>query len=700
MPDYTRYPAIDENNNFPPEVRAAFAQSSEIVNSPFVLSAASGMVNAAAYGDLEKDLVATVNSAIKILPNHSTIVIPPGTYKTSGIIVNESKSINISAKGARFMQDSSHSLGVFSGSWGSTYRILNIQKVDYTLSEANVRNVHRLTLDAPTLLIPGDIVKIYSNDRIAESRTTVTNLESRHGEMATVFAVSTDGSVVTLSGYLRENYKSNIRLQRLEPVTVNWEGGSFYGSDKAFSSNSTSPVFRFSSMQRPTLKDFTVERASCMAADFRSNFYPVLSNLTIQHLADNASTSQYGYGVMDASNESLTYINSSSRRTRHAYTDDTSRIAPDTLGAERYGRSYNARVVNVESDGSSSGAFSPHHSGANHKFINCTARRSGASGFGMRGINHEIIDCTVEDCVNGATNANEGGGQSYGLRVVNMRSRNVREFHVIDYPNNTTDRTWTMEVIGGLFEGTSIGFANNTNGRLRISGNAKWMAPTSLPDDSSAIRTVTDSIFIDGLELNYRDNISGTNLHVAHQEGGDNKFIQIRNMVVNNANVVDRMTFPLSWKTGGSGNSLWNVDNLKFEVDPKTYSISQGADPASKITWSTLSGDKSSAHIYRENNDVTNPAPFLHQTPLPTIYIQCVATNNVSRTFGALSAGVMIGQMVIITWTHAGTATGAVLNIENDITKRISLPANVALSNGGALSLIWDGNTWRRSNHF
>lgn len=671
--------------------------SNKWINDNFIGNTA-GVFNLKAFGDTTLNFTSVLNAAIAAVPSGSTIVIPPGTYTNTGNIVNNGKSVKISAKGARVLQGSNHTMALFTGAWDEAINIYAITTANVTNDAGNVRVMQQINITDTVNWKRGDVVKIYANDYIPDARTPITNIGARVGEFATVYAVS--GTLVTLTGLLRDTYTLNPRVQRLQPITVEWEGGTYYGSDQAFADKWTLPVMRFSSLLTPAVRDFHIERASSLGLDFRSCLSPIIDNYVVDYLAnDTADTLQLGYGILDIACEGLTWTNSIVRNVRHAFTDDNNRIAADFGDASNYGRSYNARIVTVHVFGSSSIGFSPHHGGSGHKFVNCTVRQSASNGFGLRGINHEVVDCFVEDCNVSFSIFTEGGGKSYGHRIVNSRSRNAISYHISD--NNDylviPETTFSLEVVGGLYEGGRE-MLRVTGGHTRVSGSPRWVAPATLPNETAALVNNGGIIYIaDNVELDYRLNTAGDDLHIAIQQGTLPREFRANRITVRNAGIAGRMTDPLDYGSGGSGNALWMLPDVVFDVAPINYWIAQGNDPLSKVAWRTSDYTASSASYDRADSVIaTAPLSFIDNTPLAIVNLRCSITSATSRILGALPDGGYPGQILVITYTNTfGVAT---LTIPNDeATKNITTGtgADIVLTPGQAITLIWDGITWR-----
>jgi len=673
--------------------------SNQWLNDNFIGNTA-GVYNLRSFGDVAGAFTATLNAAIVAVPAGSTIIIPPGTYTNTGNIVNAGKSIHIVATGARILQGSNHTFALFTGAWDAMIAIYAITTADIVNDAGNTRVMSQLNLTDTVTWKRGDVVKVFANDYIPDARTPIADVGARQGEFATVYSVS--GTTVTLTGLLRESYTLNPRVQRLQPITVEWEGGTYYGSDESFSAHWVLPVMRFSNLLKPVVRNFRIERSSSLGLDFRSCLSPLIDNYIIDYLANDTGDSlQLGYGVLDIACEGLTWTNSVIRNVRHAFTDDNNRIAADFGEATNYGRSYNARCINVQVFGSSSIGFSPHHGGSGHKFISCTVRQSASNGFGLRGINHEVIDCTAEDCNVSFSLFIEGGGKTYGCRVINGRSINPLFAHVSN--TNSLDiglnpeNVYNVEVVGGLFEGGSL-MSLVSGGHTRISGVPRWVAPATLPNESAPLVNNGGIMEIaDDIELDYRKNTAGEDLHIAIQQGVLPRAFRANRITVRNATLATRMTDPLDYGSGGSGNSMWTLPDVVFDVAPINYWIAQGNDPLSMVAWRTFDKAFSSASYDRSDSSIASaPAPFIDNTPLPVLLLNCSITTATSRILGLLPNGAFKGQLLVVTYTNTfGVAT---LTIDNDdVVSNVTTGtgADIVLTPGQSITLVWDGTTWR-----
>lgn len=632
-----------------------------------------------------------LNTAISEVPEGSTIIIPPGEYVTSGAIQNNGKSVRIIAEGCRFIQGSQSSFAIFTGSWGTTQTVTSITTVNVTTDTGNVARATRLTLSTNVDWKAGDVVKIFSNNIIAEGRTPSGGRAGRHGEFCTVYSVN--GNQVTLSGLLIDTHSLNVRAALLNQKTIEWVGGSYYGSDESFANNWTALVMQIRGLLKPSVKGFRIERASGIGVMFRSNYMPEISDLTVDFLSDRFSpVMQLGYAVIDASNYGLRYTNSKINSVRHAYTDDTSTILEDDSNIEQYGRSYFALGKDVVATGCTSGAFSPHHYGYGHLFINCVANRSFSSGFGMRGSHHQVIDCFIDLCSAGVNAFSEGGGTTKGIKVVNLKSRNVLT-HLAAQTNNSEQKEVALEVVGGTYEGgQTFLFASAT--KVLMTGSPRWIAGASLDNNSGASRVLNSEVVVKGsIEFDYSQNTSGTGLRVMLFSGGSECLFEADSLIVKNRNSASRMNSTLIGTDGSAAQSdTIRILEVVLEVPA---GIAAGFNIEESIfSWRTSDYKQNDIFVERLDNQINaGPAPSISRTTRLLTYIKAIAGSNVARTLGTLLPGRYPGQAVIVSWNNPNG--GALLTIPNNSNIKTGTGSSRTLAHEQSVMLVWDGVVWR-----
>lgn len=389
------------------------------------------VINAADYGYVGNGVAndgPALAAAVAATPAGGTLQIPANTTArmTTGVVRTES-SITIVGPGVKILQAADITPFSFAGTYSTPLTVSAIGTVSRVENGVAATDTHTLTVGTPVTWTAGDVVKVVSDDVIPEARPASAGLASRLGEFATVREVTNGGLTVVLGSKLRETYTTNVRVALISSAFADLRGLTF-DTDSPFGVY-TNAMVSFSRLRAPRVTDVKILRAPSQGIIFRSCYGYRVHGVSIGFARNNpdGTPAQFGYGILDNSSAFGKVASSHFGYVRHAWTDDTSRIAAATSDLTNYGRSYNANVDQCSAQGTALAAWDTHHAGEGHTFTNCVVTDShSAYGFQLRGKNHRVIAPKVRNCRGGVVVAEEAaGGLTYGMVVENPDVRDV-----------------------------------------------------------------------------------------------------------------------------------------------------------------------------------------------------------------------------------------------------------------------------------
>jgi hypothetical protein len=352
-----------------------------------------------------------LKAAIKTVPKGGSFIIPPGDYIIDDNIANAQFNISIYGYGAKLIQNTAgKSVFVLDSKIPNFTSVSSIgtYKSSGSASSTFETDLPVLNTAVATGWKKGDLVKVYSDDEIPEARPGTDGKASRFGEFAVV--AYTQGNKVFLVGSLREKYTTkNVRVALVPKDTIRIYGLEIEtkqaGIDKT---GGYGALFVLKGLYKPIIKDVRCAQAGNQVIQFVGVYAYLVDNLDIGFAENKALTSpqQLGYGVLDNSSSFGVIQNSNMRFVRHAYTDDTPRVAAnDNTNIAYYGRTFGTKIINCNSLGTSAHSWDTHHSSEGVMFISCSASNGGpgAAGFGLRGKNHTVIDGRINNMYTGVS---------------------------------------------------------------------------------------------------------------------------------------------------------------------------------------------------------------------------------------------------------------------------------------------------------
>ncbi|WP_188711347.1 hypothetical protein [Microbacterium faecale] len=389
-------------------------------------------------GDGTADDTATMQALIDQVPDGSTIVAPPGAvYRSAGWSV-KGRTLDIDLSNAHLVKtDPDNEIFRAEGSFDAPVSVGGV---------ITNQRYSRLVVADTDGFNAGDIVKVFSNDEIRDSRPRNETEKSWQGEFAVVANI--DGTEVHVSPPLLDTYSTNIRVARIQNHRVSFRFGTA-DYDGNPGTEFTRRMFRYSALNGSYIAGHVVRGPGTAFSD-HSCVYTV-ADLRVENLpaAD-------GYGVTCGGSSWGDY-RIVANRLRHAFTDDTAgRAATGQTDPAVFGRAMYCKIT-----GSSARAtavpWDTHHGGYGHHFYDITATGTDARWlFRIRGRAHTLSDCIAIGAESGfgvMAEAGLGGqGTSYQHRFVNCATYRVGQpFNVAK--DTLDDPAFDSVVIeGGYFE--------------------------------------------------------------------------------------------------------------------------------------------------------------------------------------------------------------------------------------------------------
>lgn len=419
-----------ESLEFPPAIQLALDVRYGGAGSNVVSAAFFGLA-----GDGVTDDTVAIQAAIDACPNHGTVIIPDGDYRMDGFLVNNGKSVHVSAYGARFITNTESRIVDFTGAWDATVAV-SAASVS-SVSEASGWNATVVLTVAGTMPWQrGDLVKLWADNILPDSTSDIPvppTSAARVGQFFSVYSVATNQ--VVLMGTMRDPMTTAIKVARLQDITCMWSGGTFNVTDSYVSNDFVSLMFRFSAMHHPVVKDVTIHRAGGAAFSMVSNFGYRLENCEVSWAQNGGG--HYGYGVDDNTSEFGVVDGCRFFQPRHGYTTTASGTNAGQDSPNIHGRTYGTKVINTLVDSSTSSAFDSHAAGSTVTFENCTAVNA-RFGFTLRGNRHKVLNCVVRDCQSGVRFSTDAdAGNSFGHEVDGLRVEGTTDVVLETYLRGT-----------------------------------------------------------------------------------------------------------------------------------------------------------------------------------------------------------------------------------------------------------------------
>ncbi|QDH93511.1 minor tail protein [Gordonia phage Verity] len=314
------------------------------------------------------DSAAGVRAALAATPEGGTLLLP-GTIRLSSGVAVTNRSVTIQVEGT-VNSDAGVAPFTFSASPETIYPVSALVATTITNETGVTQAALSLTLASTPPWKRGDAVKLFADDEVPGARLGDGVIESRFGQYHVVQSVS--GTTVVLIGSLRDPCTMNVRVTRMPRHAVALTGSGVFGQIGI-------PI-TFRHLRAPQIKARIL--GSGGQGILLQGCYQPRAQVSIDDAPDNGTV--VGYGLIDNSGANGVFDIHASR-VRHAYTDDTPRIAAGSTEVWKYGRSFAHRVAGSAA-GTSNTAWDTHAASEGVHFDCIAVDCIGIVG--LRGRNH------------------------------------------------------------------------------------------------------------------------------------------------------------------------------------------------------------------------------------------------------------------------------------------------------------------------
>jgi hypothetical protein len=635
------------------------------------------------------DSAPALEAAIRACPEGGTVIVPAGTYRLASTLSNEGKSVTLIGHEATLVRaNATASAVLLTGAYDDPLRVTSITPVSVELGGGQQPGI-QLAMSTSPGWSRGDVVKVFADDEIPEVRQDSTN-KSRVGEFMVVDRVS--GNSAILVGSLNATYSTNIRAARLRDIPVRFEGFRIDTDPAGLSAAWGGTTIVVSALMRPVIRDVHVRVATATAILMRGCYAYDVENAQIDRAVDDPSAGQFGYGILDNSSAFGVVRNLLARRVRHAYSDDTPRIATNS-SVVLYGATYGTRIIDSVCHGASAAAFDTHSCSEFVTFDNCIAVDC-REGFSLRGRRHAVKSCSAIRCTSGAQVITESSGAdaSWGHRITDFHGEGLTGTGIRIIPRTSSshsqyNRRETREVLlrninlrnsampflqvnnavvdaNGFYAAAPGRVDDVANGAILSNSLVRgrdWTIDLQNVTSGSSLRGVqtrqAGELFVDGIEVRWRDGDASRVQAVA--VGESSVTVSIRNA---------RLSEPLS-----------------------TPSV--GFARGSTIDWTSKT--QASRFITRRQDEVSNSETvrLIYRAGDPQIVLMCIVTDG--RTVPALVASAVPGQILYVVNSGESSATVTVRHGAAYLTS-LRGAANRRMSPNSMMSLVWTGTIWQQ----
>ncbi|MGB4762109.1 MAG: glycosyl hydrolase family 28-related protein [Candidatus Saccharimonas sp.] len=659
-----------------------------------------GIVNVLDYGADNSgalDSASAFQSAVNAVAEGGTVFIPAGSYlvgaATTNIVGGNYKSFHIQAIGARITGTANTRIFDFRGRFENVSTVSSI--VETAPSSGDRTWLTTLQFTNSLAWKTGDIVKIVADDEIPGARPGNGTVASRVGQWGVVFSVNSTG--VTVRGRLRDPFTTNIRVGRISQTTVTIEGGILSRSDAGITSLNSSGLVSFRTMLSPQVRNMSIYRSSSVGIQFSSCAGWSVSGLDVGYLADDSGAGVFAYGIIDAASYAGHLESSRFRRLRHAYTDDTYRIAANQTDISEYGRTYGATIDSCIAEGTYSTSFDTHGSSEGATFSNLTAINA-AWPVGLRGRNHRVRNLRAVDCYQGVNVFDEANGnESYGhtiedVVVVNPMSNGLLvDRRPIGHPNaGIRDNRLSAVIKNYRIENASADQnVYLSNCVVEIVGLDIVSAPTLTGSLPGLIGVVNSEI---RRSSDFRVDLS------AHTTGGSARIIKVDTTTASIVELdglrVKGGSSLLQWVMSNGATLVSKVQNVLLDYQPTT--VNGGFAIGGWFDWKAFDSRKSASFIEVAQVDVATVSVLRRITrTLDSVIYAEVTLDSASATIGVLEGGRFYGQQLII--LNKSTTYSLTVRHGSAFGVFIQAGSDKVLGPGASVTLTWStrvGDSW------
>lgn len=534
----------------------------------------------------------------------------------------------------------------------------------------------------------GDLVRCVSDDKQRCTRPAVGSTDYRRGFYA--FVVSISGNILTLDRPIPWDLTTNPRIGRLPRRRYQWKGGviGYESGHEADRHGSVCIMYGVSDLEIEVEIDHTYTSAinvvGCMDARIRA---------VGRDLRNDEGNSQYGYIINDGNSQG-TRADVVGGRNRHGYTTNQSLIEADIDDLHLYGATFGA-LVTGQVHGDTQAGFDTHHGSEHCTFMGCVVSggTTGGGQFVIRGIGHRLVSPQAYNGKEGILIFTEDG-------VTEPSSVNIEGAHV------DVDRyaiySWgkvDVEIRGGSFRSRKFGrVVSGIAGALKLRGaidirpgppsESDYSRAFNLNDcavDARGSKVVFDLQDVDVATINYGA-IQGDGDTACSWIGGEVRTI--------NDDALSTVFYKAAASTATFSFAPDEIVTEKLGVDPTTSMITGagGVGFSGPVKWRTEDGAGRSAYMTRQLTADDEQINLLWRGD-PMIVCVLSATG-AARVMGAMPDGIIVGQEILL---RVPAASWNVTVKHGTATYNADLGgADVVLSAGDSLRLIWDGSDWLR----
>lgn len=672
MPVDLNLPTPGQSPNWGQQLNDEIEKLNQSMNQGVFLASDYGVV-----GDGSADDTASMQNLIDSVPDGSTIVAPPGAvYRSAGWTVAQ-KSLNLDLSNAHLVRIASQPILTAVGAWTPPVSVSNVVTTSLysTVTPSSVEG-----------FAVGDMIKVFSHNVIPDARDGGEGLVGRQGEMAVITAIS--GGDLTVVPPMIDTYNLAVRVSKLQDYSVNFKFATADfepGAGSGGSAFSGRVMFRMRSLPFPKFEGRVLSAPG--PALYLESTYGAIVDIAASNLPQ---ADGYVVGSYSSVSSDLT-INAN--RCRHAYTDG---VYPIAIGASNdpgdYGRAMYDRITGA-SFATTEASWDTHHGGYGHKFYNITATGAAASGapaFSLRGQAHSLIGCLAAGTQVGYRFHDEGTGTwatSERHYLSGCSSRDTRQAIIVSLSQMMdVRRGFTVTIDGGDFEATGSNPLNIINGRVALNGTQFRYTGQATPATSNLIN-VGNGELRGSCRVLARSVTSGTFAGIVNfgtlSEGFQTIDLDL-DMVLSEW-ALSNTTAMIRWATA-RGEVRGKVNDVTTML-PQAQNTQRAPLQVAKLR--ALRGNESNSSSAFVAITVAEGTNLAHFSSDPVIMMRVRAT--AARTAGVVYAGAFAGQQMNI---YCHTASPSTVTIPHGTSFGTDLGgANVTLSPGQSLRLMWDGTS-------
>ncbi len=635
------------------------------------------------------DSAAALKAAIAACPEGGTVIVPAGTYRLASTLSNEGKSLTLIGDEATLVRAHPTAAAVLlTGAYDDPFSVTSITPVSVELGGGAQPGVQLAMSSAPGWS-RGDVVKVFADDELPEVRQDSSN-KSRVGDFMVVDRTS--GNSAILVGSPNGEFSTNIRAARLRDIPVRFEGFRIDTDPAGVSAGWGGTTIVVSALMRPAIHDIHVRLATATAILMRGCYAYDVESVQIDRAVDNPSAGQFGYGILDNSSAYGVVRNLHARRVRHAYSDDTPRIATNS-SVVLYGATYGTRVIDSVCHGASAAAFDTHSCSEFVTFDNCIAVDS-REGFSLRGRNHAVKSCSAIRCTSGAQVITESSGAdaSWGHRITDFHGEGLTGTGIRIIPRTSSSHSKynqreTREVLlrNINLRNSAMPFMQVNNAIVDVNG-FHATAPSRVDDGANCailsnsvvrgrdwtidLQNVTSGASLRGVQSRQTGELSIDGVEMRWRDGDASR---VQGVVV------------------GESSVTVSIRNARLTEPLSTPSV--GFARGSTIDWTSKA--QASRFITRREDEVSNSETvrLIYRAGDPQIILMCIVTDG--KTVPALVASAIPGQILYVVNSGESAATVTVRHGAAYLTS-LRGAANRRMTPNSMMSLVWTGTIWQQ----